>query len=147
MTSWQWLFEHACILIISALPDPSWILWPWTKSPSGHSSCLITSSSFDRCCFLWFFSSHRNLFRCTANSTWYYSCLLFGDRSGTPGGKNAWSWFPQPEHEEEVCLPHELTGGVESRVAKKSLGLVMLIIDLHFIGASQITVHINTKKM
>lgn len=35
------------------------------------------------------------------------SCLETG--VVPPGGKTAWAWLPQPEHEEEACLPHKFT--------------------------------------
>lgn len=153
MTSWQWLFERG--FPKAFLPSLILLgLCPWAKSLHGHSSCLITSPHSDRCCFLcfrllWFFSSRRNLFTCTANSTWYFSFPLSGDRSGTPRWKDclglapqAWAWgtsVPTPW----ICALR----GAESRVTKESLGSVMLITDLHSLGASQITFLINTKNM
>lgn len=152
MTSWQWLFEHGCLLRISPLPDPSWTLCPWAKSLHGHSSCLINSSHSDRCCFLCFFvyrGSSVPIETCSDAQSIQLDILAFcfwGQK-----------WYPQVGR---LPVPGSLSlimrkkhpspwtqRGSESRVTKKSLGSVKFLTYLHFFHVSRTTIPKTSKIM
>lgn len=135
-------FHPSLILLGLSVPELNLCV----VTPVASLPCLIlTDVGFLCFCLPCFCSSHRNLVRCTDNSSWYFSSLWSRSRSGIHRWKDSLGMAP-PAWGRSVLIPWIRTlGGAETRVTKESLGSVMLITDyLHFSGASQVTILIIT---